>query len=147
METEHYFDWAATSPEDPEILREALETAIENYQNPSSVHSGGIKARKVLESAREDCAKAIGAKSDQVFFTSGGTESDHIPLLSILAKPSASIGHRGRIVISAIEHPALREQCENMKKLGYEVISVMPDKNGFITVDAVMEKSPPTRFS
>ncbi|MBR1616155.1 MAG: aminotransferase class V-fold PLP-dependent enzyme, partial [Treponema sp.] len=88
METEHYLDWAATSPEDPEILRVALETAIENFENPSSVHSGGVKARKVLEGAREDCAKAIGVRSDQVFFTSGGTESDQIPLLSLLAKPS-----------------------------------------------------------
>ena len=140
METEHYFDWAATSPEDPEILREALECAIENFENPSSVHSGGVKARKVLEGAREDCAKAMGVKSDQVFFTSGGTESDQIPLLSLLAKPSASTEKRGRIVISAIEHPALREQCENMRKLGYDVATVMPDRNGFISVDAVAEK-------
>lgn len=138
---EHYFDWAATSPEDAVILREALEVAIEHYENPSSVHSGGIEARKVLEEARERSAKAMGVKAEQVFFTSGGTESDHIPLLSLLAKPSSS--QKGRIILSGIEHPALREQCDQLKKLGFDVVTVNPDKNGFVTVDSIAEKITP----
>lgn len=135
---EHYFDWAATSPEDAVILREALEVAIEHYENPSSVHSGGIEARKVLEEARERSAKAMGVKAEQVFFTSGGTESDHIPLLSLLAKPSSS--QKDRIILSGIEHPALREQCDHLKKLGFDVVTVNPDKNGFVTVESIAEK-------
>lgn len=135
---EHYFDWAATSPEDATILREALEIAIEHYENPSSVHSGGIEARKVLEEARERSAKAMGVKAEQVFFTSGGTESDHIPLLSLLAKPSSS--QKGRIILSGIEHPALREQCDQLKKLGFDVVTVNPNKDGFVSVDSIAEK-------
>lgn len=135
---EHYFDWAATSPEDAAILREALEIAIEHYENPSSVHVGGIEARKVLEEARERSAKAMGVKAEQVYFTSGGTESDHIPLLSLLAKPYSS--QKGRIILSGIEHPALREQCDQLKKLGFDVVTVNPDKNGFITVESIAEK-------
>lgn len=147
MTHEHYFDWAATSPEDKEILRESLETALENFGNPSSTHAAGKEARKIFEEARERSAKAIGVKPSQIFFTSGGTESDHIPLLSVLNSPMISKGKRGRIILSAIEHPALREQCNELKHLGFEVVSVNPDKNGFISAEAISEKiTPDTLF-
>lgn len=129
-----YFDYAATSPSDPEILREALEISIEAYGNPSSIHGEGVKARKILEEARERCGKVLGVKGNQLFFTSGGTESDHLPLLSILRKPE-----KGRIIISGIEHPALREECENLRKIGYDVVTVNPDKNGFISPNIIEE--------
>ncbi len=147
MTHEHYFDWAATSPEDKEILRESLETALESFGNPSSTHAAGKEARKIFEEARERSAKAIGVKPGQIFFTSGGTESDHIPLLSVLNSPMISEGKRGRIIFSAIEHPALREQCSELKHLGFEVVSVNPDKNGFISAEAISEKiTPDTLF-
>lgn len=85
MNGEHYFDWAATAPCDENILRESLETAIKYDGNPSSVHKTGKETRKVLEEARQSCAKFLGVRADQLFFTSGGTESDHIPLLSVKA--------------------------------------------------------------
>ncbi len=147
MTHEHYFDWAATSPEDKEILRESLEIALESFGNPSSTHAAGKEARKIFEEARERSAKAIGVKPSQIFFTSGGTESDHIPLLSVLNSPMISEGKRGRIILSAIEHPALREQCSELKHLGFEVVSVNPDKNGFISAEAISEKiTPDTLF-
>lgn len=147
MTHEHYFDWAATSPEDKEILRESLETALRNFGNPSSTHAAGKEARKIFEEARERSAKAIGVKPSQIFFTSSGTESDHIPLLSVLNSPMISEGKRGRIILSAIEHPALREQCNELKHLGFEVVSVNPDKNGFISAEAISEKiTPDTLF-
>lgn len=147
MTHEHYFDWAATSPEDKEILRESLEIALENFGNPSSAHAAGKEARKIFEEARERSAKALDVKPSQIFFTSGGTESDHIPLLSVLNSPMVSEGKRGRIILSAIEHPALREQCSELKHLGFEVVSVNPDKNGFISAQAISEKiTPDTLF-
>ncbi len=147
MTHEHYFDWAATSPEDKEILRESLEIALENFGNPSSVHSAGKGARKILEEARERSARAIGVKPSRIFFTSGGTESDHIPLLSVLNSPMISEGKRGRIILSAIEHPALREQCAELKRLGFEIVSINPDKNGFVSPESVSEKiTPDTLF-
>ena len=136
MNKEHYFDWAATGPCDKEILRESLEIAIQYDGNPSSTHKTGSEARKVFEEARESCAKSLGVKVNQVFFTSGGTESDHIPLLSVLTSPAK----KGRIILSAIEHPALREECAMLKKLGYDVVSVEPDKNGFISAQSIIEK-------
>lgn len=130
--TEHYFDWAATSPADEDILLESLELTLENWGNPSSTHAVGKKARTLLEEARSRCAKAIGVKPESIFFTSGGTESDQIPLLSLLNKPS-----KGTILISSIEHPAVREQADALKKCGWKVEQIPADKNGIITPEAV----------
>ena len=135
MKAEHYFDWAATAPCDEQILRDSLEIAIQYDGNPSSTHKTGSEARKILEAARESCAKSLGVRANQVFFTSGGTESDHIPLLSVLNSPARA----GRIILSAIEHPALREECALLKKLGFDVVSVTPDKNGFISPQSIVE--------
>lgn len=132
----HYFDWAATSPADKEILHEALDIAMQNFGNPSSVYKTGTQAKKILDETRAACAKTLGVRQNQIFFTSGGTESDHIPLLSVLNAPSG----KGRIILSAIEHPALRQQCENLKNLGFDVAVVNPDKNGIISADSVIEK-------
>ncbi len=142
QDSSHYFDWAATSPADPDILRSALERTLENYGNPSSVHAAGQKAKKLLEEARTSCAKSLGVEPGQLIFTSGGTESDHIPLLSVLTKPA-----KGKILVSAIEHPALREECAMLGRLGYTVEQIQPDKNGFIQPEALAEKiTPDTLF-
>lgn len=139
MNSEHYFDWAATAPCDEKILRDSLEIAVRYDANPSSVHGKGKEARRILESARESCARSLGAAPDQIFFTSGGTEGDHIPLLSVLNTGARS----GRIILSAIEHPALREQCRILKKQGFDVVSVSPDKNGFISPSSITENLTP----
>ena len=142
MNSEHYFDWAATAPSDEKILHESLEIALQYDGNPSATHKIGSSARKILEEARASCAKSLGVNSNQVIFTSGGTESDHIPLLSVLNSPK-----KGRIILSAIEHPALREECAMLKKQGFEVVSVNPDKNGFICADSIVENlTPDTLF-
>ena len=142
MNSEHYFDWAATAPCDEAILHQALETAIQYDGNPSATHTIGKMARQVFEEARASCASFLGVKASQLFFTSGGTESDHIPLLSVLNSPK-----KGRIILSAIEHPALREECALLKKQGFDVVSVNPDKNGFISPESIIEKlTPDTLF-
>lgn len=142
MNSEHYFDWAATAPSDEKILRESLEIALQYDGNPSATHKTGTSARKILEEARSSCAKTLGVSANQVIFTSGGTESDHIPLLSVLNSPK-----KGRIILSAIEHPALREECAMLKKQGFEVVSVSPDKNGFISAESIVESlTPDTLF-
>ncbi|MBR4247576.1 MAG: aminotransferase class V-fold PLP-dependent enzyme, partial [Treponema sp.] len=107
-EKEHYFDWAATAPADQEIQKEALSTALEHWGNPSSIHHAGCDAREALEEARKSCAESLGVSEKTIFFTSGGTESDHIPLLSMLTRPQ-----KGHVVLSSIEHPALREMAKS----------------------------------
>lgn len=132
--TSCYFDWAATAPLDEDIIKEALELSINNFGNPSSVHDLGIKAKKILSEARTTASKALNVKPENLYFTSGGTEADYIPLLSLLKRPVA-----GRILISAIEHPAIREQAEMLKHCGWKVDYVKPNSNGIISSEAVKE--------
>lgn len=130
---EHYFDWAATSPADEDILKESLEETLECWGNPSSTHSVGKQARELFETARTRAAKALGVKPESIYFTSGGTESDQIPLLSVLAKPM-----KGTVLVSSIEHPAIREQSEALKNCGWNVIQIPADSDGIITPEAVI---------
>ena len=131
---ELYFDWAATAIPDQDILQEALKESLDAWANPSSVHAAGKEARAALEKARSDCAAVLGVQAKQIIFTSGGTESDHIPLLSILNRPE-----KGNVAVSSIEHPALREMAEELKKVGIECKLIPADKNGFITPEAVLQ--------
>lgn len=131
-EKDLYFDWAATSPADADILQDALALTLENWGNPSSAHAIGKKARTILEEARTRAAAALGLSADKLYFTSGGTESDQIPLLSVMTKPST-----GTVLISSIEHPAVREQAMAMKHCGWKVLQIPSDKNGIIQPDAV----------
>ncbi len=130
---DHYFDWAATSPADEDILKESLEETIECWGNPSSTHSVGKQARELFEAARTRAAKALGVKPETIYFTSGGTESDQIPLLSVLAKPM-----KGTVLVSSIEHPAIREQSEALKNCGWNVVQIPADSDGRITPDTVI---------
>ena len=129
---EHYFDWAATSPADEDILKEALEETLKYWGNPSSTHTVGKEARELFESARTRAATALGVKAENIYFTSGGTESDQIPLLSVLTKPM-----KGRVLVSSIEHPAIREQSEALKNCGWEVVQIPANSDGVITPEAV----------
>ena len=139
-----YFDWAATSPQDEEILRDSLSKALCAWGNPSSSHKAGKEAHELFEKARSSCADTLGVKADAIFFTSGGTESDQIALLSVLTKPV-----RGTVLISSIEHPAIREQALVLKKCGWKVESLKADKLGIITPETVKEallKNPDTHM-
>ena len=132
MNNEHYFDWAATSPADEDILQESLAISIKSWGNPSSVHQIGKNAALVLQEARSTAAKALGVKAENIYFTSGGTESDQIALLSILNKPQ-----KGTVLISSIEHPAIREQALALKKCGCNVVQIPCDSKGIICVESL----------
>lgn len=134
MNKEHYFDYAGTCPFDETILQEALAFSCEHWGNPSSIHEAGTDAKKALDEARTQCAEALGVKPENIFFTSGGTESDHLALLSVLTRPQ-----KGSVVISAIEHPALRELAKMITNTGWKVITVKPDKNGIVQPESVTE--------
>jgi cysteine desulfurase len=132
---DQYFDWAATSPADEDILRSSLEETLTVWGNPSSVHSAGKEARTVLESARNRSADILGVPAEKIFFTSGGTESDHIPLLSVLNRPQ-----KGTVLVSSLEHPAVRNEADELKKCGWKVITIPSNEAGIITPGAVLSK-------
>ena len=128
----HYFDWASTSPSDNKILQEALEISQSAWANPSSIHAGGKEARTILESSREKCASVLGVKTEQIYFTSGGTESNHIPLLSVLNRPK-----KGTVLLSSIEHPANREMASSLQKCGWKTVFIPSSSDGIITPESV----------
>jgi len=130
---EHYFDWAATSPADEDILQASLAETLENWGNPSSSHQTGKNAKTLLDSARATCAKALNVKPESIYFTSGGSESDQLVLLSMLSKPA-----KGTILISSIEHPAIREQALALKHCGWNIVQLPADKNGVIQPETVV---------
>lgn len=130
-----YCDWAATAPFDEDIINQALQTSLKYSGNPSSVHQKGIDAKTALQKARQRAAKAMNVPENTIIFTSGGTESDYLPMLSLLQRPV-----KGSIVVSSLEHPAIREQAEMMKNCGWEVIQAQSDENGIISAKSVVSK-------
>ena len=127
-----YLDWAATAPPDAEASAIAAEKARERWGNPSSLHAAGRAARESLEAARAQCAAALGVPANTLFFTSGGTEADRIPLLSLLNRPAPA-----SLVISAIEHPAMAVQAKVLERLGWKIVEVAPDECGIVQPEAV----------
>ncbi len=127
-----YLDWAATAVPDPDAIRLFSETSLANFANPASPHLPGKRSMDALETARRRCAEALNVPSRGVVFTSGGTEGDHLPVLSLLRRPV-----RGSIAISALEHPAMSEQARAMEQLGFEVLRIPSSAEGFITPEAV----------
>ena len=131
-----YLDNAATTMVCPEAAEAALQIMTVNYGNPSSTHTMGRNAKKALETARAQIADAIGAKPEEIFFTSCGSESDNWAILS-----GAQLGSRkGKHIISSMaEHSAVLKSLELLEKLGYEVTRLKPEKDGSVPVAAVEE--------
>jgi cysteine desulfurase len=128
-----YLDWAATAIPDRDVLLASVDAALSGYANPSSVHQDGKVAALLLSGARDRCARALGVKSETLIFTSGGTESNHLPMLALLQRPV-----RGTIAVSAIEHPAILEQAKMLECAGWKTLVIPVTKEGFVTSEAVL---------
>lgn len=125
MRNRIYLDNAATTPLAPEVLEEMIPYMTECCGNPSSVHATGREARRALEAARERTAKALGAEKQEIYFTSGGSESDNWAVLG------AALAGKGRHVItSAVEHHAVLYPCRWLEKQGCEVTYLPVDGRG-----------------
>ncbi|HAE63128.1 MAG TPA: cysteine desulfurase NifS [Eubacteriaceae bacterium] len=127
-----YFDYAATTPLDSEVLKEMLPHMEENFGNPSSVYSYGREARKVIDDSREKVAKIIGAQSKEIFFTSGGTESDN---WAIKGTAFANKDKGNHIITTSVEHHAVLHTCKYLEKQGFEVTYLPVDEYGLIDLD------------
>ncbi|MDL1892524.1 cysteine desulfurase [Sphingobacteriales bacterium CHB3] len=132
-----YLDHTATTPLDERVFEAMRPYFSEAFGNASSVHSFGREAKSALEKARETIAKAIGAQSGEVFFTSGGTESDNFAIRGI-AKASLKKG-KNHIITSAAEHPAVLEPCEMLREEGFDVTVLPVDANGIVSPDQVKQ--------
>lgn len=131
---EHYLDNAATTRVCPEAAQAALHAMTECYGNPSSTHAKGREAAKLLEQCRRGLAKALGCQSEELVFTSCGSESDNWALLS----GAEAMKRRGRhIISSAVEHDAIRKTLEELERQGYEVTRLAPEADGSVSPEAV----------
>jgi len=139
-ENRHYFDWAATAM--PEIFSPDVPFP---FGNPSSPHHEGRAAREALENARARCAAVLNISAETVYFTSGGTESNCIPLYSCLARHSG-----GRMLVSAAEHSSVSENAQTLERLGKPIVRIPLDSSGAVTVallSKTLEKYGDTRFA
>jgi len=131
-----YMDYAASTPVDKEVLKEMMPYFDKYYGNASSIHSFGREAFDAVEKARERVASLINANSEEIVFTSGGTESDNLGVKGVAFLNKNKIGSKGyNIITSAIEHPAVLETCKYLEKQGFNVKYLPVDKYGFVKPD------------
>ena len=129
-----YFDNSATTKPYPEALETYMQVASKILGNPSSLHRLGDQATRILDASRKQIADLIGKKSDEIFFTSGGTEGDNWVIKGV-AFEKAQFGKH--IIVSAIEHPAVKESALWLKSQGFEVDFAPVDDKGFVDVEAL----------
>ena len=130
-----YLDNAATTKVSKEAAEAALNVMTELYGNPSSTHKMGREAKAVLDESRAKLAKALGAKPEEIFFTSSGSESDNWALISATELMKR---HGNHIISSQAEHSAVLKSLDVLEKRGFEVTRLKPEHDGSISVEAVM---------
>jgi cysteine desulfurase len=130
-----YLDNNASTPLDPDV-RAAITAALDLYGNPSSVHSDGRRARRAIEEAREEVARLVGARPEEIFFTSGGTEANALAVFG-------GSGATGRIVTSAVEHPSVREPVARLaEESGAEAVFIQPNASGALDAERILAAAP-----
>ena len=129
-----YFDNSATTKPYPEALETYTQVASKIVGNPSSLHRLGDQATRILDASRQQIADLIGKKSDEIFFTSGGTEGDNWVIKGVAFEKSQFGKH---IIVSAIEHPAVKESALWLKSQGFEVDFAPVDSRGFVDVESL----------
>jgi cysteine desulfurase len=129
-----YLDYAATTPTDPAVVQAMLPYFHDAFGNPSAIYSYGQEAKNALEEARGKVARLIGARDEEIIFTSGGTEADNFALKGAAYANQKKGNH---IIISAIEHHAVLESCKFLGKMGYKITYLPVDKYGLVDPDSV----------
>ena len=131
-----YLDYAATTPLSTDVYKEMLRCFQDVNGNSSSLHSFGRSASEVLEKARTTVAKTINAKSNEIYFTSGGTEANNWALFGI-ARANRDKGNH--IIISAFEHPSIIESAKRLQEEGFEVSYAPITKDGLVNYKEIVK--------
>jgi cysteine desulfurase len=124
-----YLDNAATTPLDPSVLEAMLPHLGAHRGNPSSLHALGAAAREAVETAREGVAALVGASPGEIVFTSGGTEADTLAVVGLARSAPAGKRH---VVVSGVEHAAVREAARRLESEGFEVTPIGVDEDGLV---------------
>ena len=133
---EIYLDNSATTKVYPQAAEEAYRVMTEAYGNPSSLHSKGIEAEKIMKEARRDIAGYIGGNPDGLYFTSGGTEANN---LAVIGGALAKKRRGNKVIVSAYEHDSVIKSAKQLESMGFDVTYLMPDENGIITPMSLFE--------
>jgi len=132
MEKEIYLDNAATTKALPEVTAAVVDALENNYANPSSLHSFGLKSEKILKHSRKTIADYLGVRAKEIIFTSGGTESNNLAIRGI----TEAYKNRGRhLITSPIEHSSVAELFKALEKEGWQVDRVKVDQKGHVDLD------------
>lgn len=132
--TEIYFDNAATTPVRQEVIDRMSSFYSAAYGNPSSLHQTGLRAKRVLEESRHTVASALGSQAGEIYFTSGGTESNNLAIKGA----AQALRKKGRhIITSAIEHHAVLNVCHALEQEGFEITLLPVTTSGIIDLDAL----------
>ena len=137
---EVYLDYSATTPMSSEVYREMLDVYQRTYGNSSSLHYAGRSASGVLEQARLRIANVIGAKPGEIYFTSGGTESDNWAIKGV-ARANKDKGNH--IITSCIEHPAVLESCKALEKEGFKITYIPVNADGVVDYAEIIKAISP----
>jgi len=129
-----YLDHAATTPTHPEVMEAMLPYFIDAFGNPSSIYSYGREARGAVEEARTKVAELIGARSEEIIFTSGGTEADNHALKGVAYANERKGNH---IITTSIEHHAVLEVCKFLESRGFKITRLPVDEYGLVALDDV----------
>jgi len=131
-----YFDYAATTPVDPRVVKAMLPYFTEKFGNTMSLHSLGQEAKLALEESREQVANLMGVKSKEIIFTSSATESNNLALkgIAFARRSFGEDGFAGHIIISQIEHPCIIESANWLEKQGFKITRLPVDKYGLINL-------------
>lgn len=136
-----YFDNAATTRINEEVLKEMFPYLTKEYGNASSMYSIGRQSRRAIENARKQVAQLLNCKPQEIYFTSCGTESDNTALKGVALKNKEKGNH---IIISKIEHPAILHTCQNLEKQGFEVTYLNVDEEGTIDLEQLNNSIKPS---
>ncbi len=124
-----YFDYASTTPTDPQVVQAMQPYFFEKFGNTASPHSIGRQAQKILEESRETVARVIGAKSDEIVFTSSATESNNHAIFGV----ATALKDKGKhVIVSAIEHHSVERPAESLREEGFQVTFVPVDSDGCV---------------
>ena len=126
-----YVDHAATTPIHPEVIEKITKTMADHFGNPSSIHSYGREARKIVDDARAGIAHSIGAHETEMIFTSGGTEADNYAIFGVAHGYKEQGNH---IITTVIEHHAVLRACQELERRGFVVTYLPVDETGVISL-------------
>ena len=129
-----YLDNSATTPVDSRVAAAMSRAVVETFGNASSVHGFGQQARAAVDRARREVAGLIGAKQNEIVFTSGGTEANNLAIRGLC---EAAGSHGRHVITSAIEHPSVAGVCNELEKRGWEVTRLPVYENGVVRVEDV----------